>query len=545
MPSFNLGFNQRRFNGTTAVSRQAINMGTMRGKGSTSRMFNFCKTHSTNPSDCIDQFITISGGGGGSAPPVPTSSWFYSVSSIPQNLGNWTGAFINSVGLDSTNAQFISIIYPTYQGTSVPPTSIGSSNTVCYIGYDTSPLTGNLIIQPIGFYPSFNGQFNFSYNYTLSDFYPTDAKISINSQNRFAILYNTNNLQTNGAVLTTGGVIYGSNGSITENIIANRYQFPPTPLSFYTYVFTDVYCGYDNISGNEFIIWMGTLPAGTYSDPLINQTVVVIYKIGASYFRQIGLGTQVTPPSPIILSPTIFQPHGIRPSRASCFACSNILGSIDLQSSNCWPKTFIIGTDTSSNSYNYGYIYLYVNINSTDDWVGYTRTRGYINPISGPTTENKPITSIKMKGDGTKIYATTVDGLYYASSNDALYTNLTTTTIDVNTEQYSSNGWSYISWLSLGVSSPINPQLSLSYDGQYLLVVFSSNDKPIRSGNGGTTWQTVNNINGQSGWDSFSQGAVCSVNSNGANQTIGWSYGTGTIPFGTKSSAISNNYGQN
>ena len=47
MPSFNLGFNQRRFNGTTAVSRQAINMGTMRGKGSTSRMFNFCKTHST------------------------------------------------------------------------------------------------------------------------------------------------------------------------------------------------------------------------------------------------------------------------------------------------------------------------------------------------------------------------------------------------------------------------------------------------------------------------------------------------------------------
>ena len=354
MPSFNLGFNQRRFNGTTAVSRQAINMGTMRGKGSTSRMFNFCKTHSKNPSDCIDQFITISGGGGGSAPPVPTSSWFYSVSSIPQNLGNWTGAFINSVGLDSTNAQFISIIYPTYQGTSVPPTSIGSSNTVCYIGYDTSPLTGNLSIQPIGFYPSFNGQFNFSYNYTLSDYYPTDAKISTNSQNRFAIMYNSNNLQTDGILLTTGGVMYGSNGSITENILANRFIFPPTPLGFYTYIFTDVYCGYDNTSGNEFIIWMGRAPNGSYASPSQNATRLFIYKLGASIFREISLSI-IFP----YLAPAVFQPYTSPTSGVSCFACSNILESADLQVSNCWPKTFIIGTGITGSLLN-GYIYLYV-----------------------------------------------------------------------------------------------------------------------------------------------------------------------------------------
>ena len=542
MPRLSLGFNQRNFNGTRATSAAAVNMGSMRGKGSTSRMFNFCKTHSTNPSECINQFINITGGNSVPDTPSVVSTWFYTQNNIPQNFGLWTGGFITSTGLDSTNSLFTSYIYPTYNGTLVTPDpTYGTPRTVCYVGTNTAPLTGGQNVQPIGNYPSFNGQMNFSFNYSLSDFYPTDAKISINSQNRFAILYNTNNLQTNGTVLPTGGVMYGSNGSITENIIANRYIFPPTPVSFYTYVFTDVYCGYDNISGNEFIIWMGRAPNGSYASPSQNQTVVYIYKIGASVFREISLGI-ISP----YLAPTVFQPYTSPTGGATCFACSNILQSVDLQSSNCWPRTFIIGTGIIGSLLNV-YIYLYVNISSTDNWIQYTQTRGYINPTvtGGPNTDGKSITSIKMKGDGTKIYATTVDGLYYASSGDASYTNLTFTTIDDNTNQYSSNGWSYTSWISLGVSNPVNPQLSLSYDGIYLLVVFSSNDKPIRSGDGGNTWQTVNNINGQSGWDNFSQGAVCSVSPSGINQAIGWSYGTGTVPNTFKSSAISNDYGNN
>ena len=57
MSGFNLGLNQRNFNGTRATSAAAINMGSTSGKGSTTRMFNYCKTHSTNPSGCIDNFI--------------------------------------------------------------------------------------------------------------------------------------------------------------------------------------------------------------------------------------------------------------------------------------------------------------------------------------------------------------------------------------------------------------------------------------------------------------------------------------------------------
>ena len=59
MHRFNLGFNQRNFNGSRPTSTAAVNMGAMRGKGSTSRMFNYCTQHSANPSLCINQFVNI------------------------------------------------------------------------------------------------------------------------------------------------------------------------------------------------------------------------------------------------------------------------------------------------------------------------------------------------------------------------------------------------------------------------------------------------------------------------------------------------------
>ena len=74
MPGFNLGFNQRNFNGTKATSTAAVNMGAMRGKGSTSRMLNFCKTHSTNPSGCINQFVNIAPAAPAAPPPPPNTT---------------------------------------------------------------------------------------------------------------------------------------------------------------------------------------------------------------------------------------------------------------------------------------------------------------------------------------------------------------------------------------------------------------------------------------------------------------------------------------
>ena len=59
MPRLSLGLNQRNFNGSRPTSAAAINMGAMRGKGSTSRMFIYCTQRSANPSGCINQFVNI------------------------------------------------------------------------------------------------------------------------------------------------------------------------------------------------------------------------------------------------------------------------------------------------------------------------------------------------------------------------------------------------------------------------------------------------------------------------------------------------------
>ena len=55
---FTLGFNQKKFNSTSRVSTPAVKMGCTKGRGSTTRMFNYCTQKSPNPSLCIEQFIT-------------------------------------------------------------------------------------------------------------------------------------------------------------------------------------------------------------------------------------------------------------------------------------------------------------------------------------------------------------------------------------------------------------------------------------------------------------------------------------------------------
>ena len=63
---FNLGLYQKNFLPTSRVTGAAINIGSTRGRGSTSRMFYWCNERTSNNSLCINQFVNI-------APPtVPT-----------------------------------------------------------------------------------------------------------------------------------------------------------------------------------------------------------------------------------------------------------------------------------------------------------------------------------------------------------------------------------------------------------------------------------------------------------------------------------------
>ena len=90
MPSFNLGLNQKSIGANRPVPAVSINLGNTRGKGSSTRMYNFCKQHSQAPSLCINQFIKVSGGSGNNpTPPTPpiTKGW--------ADVGGGVGSFDN------------------------------------------------------------------------------------------------------------------------------------------------------------------------------------------------------------------------------------------------------------------------------------------------------------------------------------------------------------------------------------------------------------------------------------------------------------------
>ena len=55
---FNLGLFQKNFLSTSRVTGPAINIGCTRGRGSTTRMLNYC-TKKNSPSTCSNQFVTI------------------------------------------------------------------------------------------------------------------------------------------------------------------------------------------------------------------------------------------------------------------------------------------------------------------------------------------------------------------------------------------------------------------------------------------------------------------------------------------------------
>ena len=55
---FNLGLNQKHFGGNNKIAGVSINLGNTKGRGSSTRMFNYCNKRESY-TYCINQFITI------------------------------------------------------------------------------------------------------------------------------------------------------------------------------------------------------------------------------------------------------------------------------------------------------------------------------------------------------------------------------------------------------------------------------------------------------------------------------------------------------
>ena len=56
---FNLGLNQKKFGGNHKIAAVSVKLGATKGRGSSTRMFNYCKQTSLVPSLCINEFITL------------------------------------------------------------------------------------------------------------------------------------------------------------------------------------------------------------------------------------------------------------------------------------------------------------------------------------------------------------------------------------------------------------------------------------------------------------------------------------------------------
>ena len=56
---FNLGLFPRRQGGNHKIANVTVNLGSTKGRGSSTRMFNFCKQTTPQPWNCINQFIKV------------------------------------------------------------------------------------------------------------------------------------------------------------------------------------------------------------------------------------------------------------------------------------------------------------------------------------------------------------------------------------------------------------------------------------------------------------------------------------------------------
>jgi hypothetical protein len=91
---FKLGLNQKHFGGNHKIANVSINLGCTKGRGSSTRMFNYCKERTANPSECINQFINVSA----NATPL---NYFWSA------LGSGISGEITSIAIDSLNNVYV------------------------------------------------------------------------------------------------------------------------------------------------------------------------------------------------------------------------------------------------------------------------------------------------------------------------------------------------------------------------------------------------------------------------------------------------------
>jgi len=192
MKRFNLGLFPRRQGGNHKIASVTINLGSTKGRGSSTRIFNYCNQHSANPSECINQFINIQP----TPTPTPTPTCDYTFT----GTGELTEAIVNS-------------------------SSIGTAQNICIVGYTSigqSAFQNKTLITSVTLGNSVTsiGDGAFSFCTSLSSITIPDSVTSIGN-NTFSFCTSLLSVTIGNSVTSIGDAAFSDCTSLSSITIGN------------------------------------------------------------------------------------------------------------------------------------------------------------------------------------------------------------------------------------------------------------------------------------------------------------------------------------